>query len=136
MIRAYDPADLTRIDLAPGHQDIAARPGVREALGVLSTTRHASTSLAGQAVVAILGLVEDKEAPGECEVFIFPSRWAAHNALTLFRDVAAELKRIHRTFPVVRAVTRNEAKSNRFLAHLGFTREGFRGDGMLSWVHR
>lgn len=137
MIRAYDPADLTRIELAPGHQEIAARPGVLEALGVLSQNRHASTSLAGAAVVAILGLAPDAEDPGACEVFIFPSRWAAHNAITLFRDVSAELRRIQKEFLIVRAITRDEPKANRFLAHLGFVREGFRSaDGMLVWVHR
>lgn len=134
MIEIFVPGDLAAIVLTPEHREFADAAG--PLLKQLSELGFAWTStVEGGHVLAIIGArpadVDD------CEVFIFPSATLVkRNPFTLFKDISTKLAHARARFKVVRSVTRPDApQAHRFLAHLGFVREGKRGD-YLMWVLR
>lgn len=133
MIARYRPSDLDDIDLTPEHRLLAEVSAT--SMEKLAREGFAWTSLAASnQVLALLGAVPQLEEG--CEVFIFPSATlAVRYPKTLFTDVAAKLDDARARFPGrVQSITRPEAPAaNRFLAHLGFDRDGKRGE-YLKWV--
>lgn len=133
MIARYRPSDLVDIDLTPEHRLLADAASV--SMEKLARDGFAWTSLAaGDQVLALLGAVPQSEEG--CEVFIFPSATlAARYPKILFEDVAAKLSDAKARFPGrIQSITRPDVpQANRFLAHLGFDRDGKRGE-YLKWV--
>ena len=130
MIEIFVPLDLDSVVLTPEHREIAA--SARETMQKLAADGFAWTSYVHGQVLAVMCAAP---MPDGCEVFIFPSATLAkRNPFTLFKDVATKLADAKARFGAVRSVTRPDAPAaNRFLAHLGFKREGMRGE-FLVWV--
>lgn len=133
MIEIFTPTDLDAIVLSEEHRALATTS--RESAVWLGERGFAWTSTVDGHVLAIMCAAPI--SADECEVFIFPSATLAkRNPFTLFKDVSAKLADARARFKVVRSITRPDAPAaNRFLAHLGFVREGRRGE-FLTWVLR